>query len=50
MNWVLVGELDGRMKAFGPFDEADDARELANAIGMTGVSWSVLPLQMPSGA
>lgn len=42
--------IDGRMRVMGPFDTADDARELANLIGSMGDHlWSVRPIETLDG-
>lgn len=47
-EWVLVGAPpNGPIKVFGPFAEADDARDFANLIGLLDVAWSVVALQRP---
>lgn len=47
-EWVLVGTLGDPVRVIGPFADADDARELANRIGVAGhVAWDLVRLQRP---
>lgn len=41
---MLVGSWGQSVKAFGPFDDPDDAREMCNLLGIPGASWQVVPL------
>lgn len=50
MPWVLVGVPNGpkSVKAIGPFDDADEAREAANRFGVGDmIAWRVIPLHDP---
>lgn len=47
-EWVLIGRNGDSTKAIGPFSDADEAREMANTLGLPDVEWTVVPLMEPA--
>lgn len=44
-NWVLIGHTEhGHVKAFGPFDAADEARDFCNMLGEQPAEWRVVQM------